>query len=353
MSLPVTMPVKPMLARLTRSMPDGAMLYEPKWDGFRCLVFRDGDDIVLQSRNGKPLERYFPEMLAPLRAITPERCVLDGELVVPVDGGIGFDAISQRIHPAESRIRMLAEQTPARFIAFDVLAIGDRDLTDEPMSVRREELEGLCDWAAPVQLTPATTDADTATDWFERFEGAGLDGVIAKPLAGTYEPGKRSLYKIKHERTCDAVVAGFRWHKASTPDDPQIGSLLLGLFDDDANLRHIGVASSFSEARRRELATELTPLDRADLGDHPWAAWAASEESPRGGNRWNATKDMTFEYVGLRVAEIAYEQLDGDRLRHSGRFKHWRVDRDPDSATYDQVEVATPAELRDLLAQQG
>ncbi|HKJ54414.1 MAG TPA: ATP-dependent DNA ligase, partial [Nitriliruptoraceae bacterium] len=340
MTLPVTMPVKPMLAKLTRSMPSGPMLYEPKWDGFRCVVFRDGDDVTLQSRNGKPLERYFPELLDPLRATLPDRCVVDGELVVPMDGGIAFDAISQRIHPADSRVQMLAEETPARFIAFDVLAIDDRDLTDESMQARRAELEDLCDWSAPIHLTPATTDAETATDWFDRFEGAGLDGVIAKPLGGTYEPGKRSLLKIKHERTCDAVVAGFRWHKASTPEDPQVGSLLLGLFDDHDNLRHIGVASSFSEKRRRELATEVTALGRDDLDDHPWGAWAATEDSPRGGNRWNATKDMSFEYVEPRVAEIAYEQLDGDRLRHSGRFKHWRVDRDPDSATYDQVEVA-------------
>lgn len=352
MALPIQPPVKPMLARLTRSMPDGDLLYEPKWDGFRCIVFRDGDEVHLQSRNGKPLERYFIELLEPVRTTLPQRCVVDGELVVPVDGGISFDAISERIHPAASRVELLAERTPARFIAFDLLALGDEDLTDLPMAQRRERLEHLVDWSAsaPLHLTPATTDKATATDWFARFEGAGLDGVIAKPLGGTYEPGKRALAKVKHERTCDAVVAGFRWHKASTPDDPQVGSLLLGLFHDDGGLRHIGVASSFSAQLRRRLATEVTALAADELGDHPWAAWVDTEETPRGGNRWNADKDMSFEFVDLRVAEIAYEQLDGDRLRHSGRFKHWRPDRDPDSCTYDQVEVAAPAELRDVLA---
>ena len=331
-------------------MPEGDFLYEPKWDGFRCLVFRDGDTVVLQSRNAKQLERYFPELLDPLRAVLPERCVVDGELVVPLDGGIAFDAISERIHPAESRITMLAEKTPARFIAFDVLAVGDEDLTGLPMVERRARLEALCDWSMPVHLTPATTDPDTAQDWFDRFEGAGLDGVIAKPADGTYQPGKRALAKVKHERTADVVVAGFRWHKASTQEDPQVGSLLLGLYDDDGHLHHIGVASSFSETRRRELAEEVAAFGPPEPGTHPWQEWMDTEDSPRGGNRWNASKDMSFEVIALQVAEIAYEQLDGDRLRHSGRFKHWRKDRDPDSCTYDQVEVATPAELKDVLA---
>ncbi len=350
MDLPVAFPVDPILAKLTRGMPTGDYLYEPKWDGFRCVVFRDGDEVVLQSRNGKQLERYFPELLAPLQEVLPDRCVVDGELVVPVDGGIQFDAISERIHPAESRVTMLSERTPARFIAFDLLAEGDQDLTSLPMVDRRTRLEALCAWAMPVHLTPATRDPEVAQDWFDRFEGAGLDGVVAKPIDGTYQPGKRALAKVKHERTADVVVAGFRWHKASTDDDRQVGSLLLGLYDDDGDLHHIGVASSFAASRRRELAAELGDLPTPGPGEHPWQRWADSEESPRGGNRWNATKDMSFELVPLRVAEIAYEQLDGDRLRHSGRFKHWRVDRDPDSCTYDQVEVAVPAELRDVLA---
>ncbi len=350
MNLPVSFPVDPILAKLTRSMPSGDYLYEPKWDGFRCIVFRDGDEVVLQSRNGKELQVYFPELDAPLREVLPARCVVDGELVVPSEGGIAFDAISQRIHPAESRIRVLSEKTPARFIAFDLLAVGDEDLTGLAMVDRRARLEDLCDWRLPIHLTPATTDPAVAQDWFDRFEGAGLDGVIAKPADGTYRPGKRALAKIKHERTADVVVAGFRWHKASTDDDRQVGSLLLGLFDDDERLHHIGVASSFSVARRRELAEEVAALGAPGDGEHPWQAWMDTEESPRGGNRWNATKDMSFELVPLQVAEIAYEQLDGDRLRHSGRFKHWRVDRDPDTCTYDQVEVAPPAELRDALA---
>lgn len=351
MQLPVMPPVKPMLAKLSRTMPPGDMLYEPKWDGFRCIVFRDGDELHLQSRNGKPLERYFIELLDPLRDQLPSRCVVDGELVVPVDGGISFDAISERIHPAASRIEMLAERTPARFIAFDLLALDDEDFTAVPLHERRTRLEELAGaWSRPLHLTPATTDQATGQDWFDRFEGAGLDGVIAKPRDGAYEPNKRSLYKVKHERTADAVVAGFRWHKASTHEDPQVGSLLLGLYDDEGALRHIGVASSFAQSLRQRLATEVAPLAADELAAHPWGAWVDTEETPRGGNRWNATKDMSFEFVAPRVAEIAFEQLDGDRLRHSGRFKHWRPDRDPESCTYDQVEVATPAELRDLLA---
>lgn len=350
MSLPVTPPLEPMLARLARRMPEGDLLYEPKWDGFRCVVFRDGDDVDLQSRSRKPLARYFPELLDPLRDLLPDRVVLDGELVVPAGDGIDFDAISNRIHPARSRIDMLADQTPARYVAFDLLALGDDDLTGQPMRERRSRLEELAaDWHAPLHLTPATTDPAVARVWFEHFEGAGLDGVIAKPLDDPYVPGKRTLVKIKHERTADVVVGGFRWHKESTPDDPQIGSLMIGLYDRDGFLHHVGVASSFSAARRRALVEELADHRDPDVTRHPWGDWLASEASPRAGHRWQAGKDMSWEGLVPLVAEVAYEGLQGDRFRHSARFQRWRPDREPDSCTYEQLDVPVPAELADVL----
>jgi ATP-dependent DNA ligase len=347
--LPVTPPVAPMLAKLARELPLGDLLYEPKWDGFRCLVFRDGDEVLLQSRNEKPLDRYFPELPDQLRAQLPPKCVLDGELVVPRAGTLDFDALSERIHPADSRVQMLAEATPARFVAFDLLALGDDDLTGRPFAERREALERvLADVTPPLHLTPATRDPATAADWFTRFEGAGLDGVIAKGLGDPYQPGKRVLAKVKQQRTADVVVGGFRWHK----DGEGVGSLLLGLHDDEGRLRHIGVASSFSAARRRDLVEELAPhraTTDEDLAAHPWSDGAGTAGTPRAPSRWNTGKDTSW--VPLRaelVAEVAYEQLQGDRLRHGARFLRWRPDRDAGSCRYDQLEVPPPSELTEL-----
>jgi ATP-dependent DNA ligase len=342
-----------MLAKLTRDLPAGEFVFEPKWDGFRCLVFRDDEDLLLQSRNGKPLDRYFPELADPLRELLPARCVLDGELVIPTGDRLDFDALSERIHPAESRVAMLAEKTPARYVAFDILALGDDDLCSTPFGERRTILEEtLREVPPPVHLTPATRDEATAADWFERFEGAGLDGVIAKPARGHYEPGKRTQFKIKHLRTADVVVAGFRWHK----DGEGVGSLLLGLHDDSGALRHIGVASSFSAARRRELVDELAPHrpDEAETRDHPWVSFEGATSNPRGGNRWNATKDMSWEPLRPElVAEVAYEQLQGDRLRHGARFLRWRPDRDASSCRYDQLEEPVPWELTQVFSANG
>jgi ATP-dependent DNA ligase len=340
-----------MLAKLSRELPTGRLHYEPKWDGFRCLVFRDGDDLLLQSRNRKPLDRYFPELRAPLLAQLPKRCVVDGELVVPRGGRLDFDALSERIHPADSRVQMLAERTPARFVAFDLLALGDEDLTGQPFRDRRERLAATFTGVAPpIHLTPVTQDPVTAADWFARFEGAGLDGVIAKPSDGAYTPGKRTLVKVKHQRTADVVVAGFRWHK----DGEGVGSLLLGLYDADGQLRPIGVAAAFAAKRRAELVDELAPYrpaDGADLSAHPWAADDGAAGTPQGPSRWNSGKDTSWEplHLGL-VAEVAYEQLQGHRLRHGARFVRWRPDRDPDSCRYDQLDEPAPVELADLFA---
>lgn len=354
MDLPVAPPVEPMLAKLTRTLPVGDLTYEPKWDGFRCLVFRDGDELLLQSRNRKPLDRYFPELDEPLRAQLPDRAVLDGELVVPRDGRLDFDALSERIHPAASRVATLAAATPARFVAFDLLAWGEEDLTGLPSRDRRRALEEVLVRAAPpLHLTPSTDDPEVARDWFERFEGAGLDGVIAKPAGDIYRPGARALHKIKHLRTADVVVGGFRWHK----DGEGVGSLLLGLHDADGRLRHIGVASSFSARRRRELVEQLAPhrlTDDADLAAHPWADGAGTAGTPRAPSRWNTGKDTSW--VPLRadlVVEVAYEQLQGDRLRHGARFLRWRPDRDADSCRYDQLEEPAAIELATLFDARG
>jgi ATP-dependent DNA ligase len=338
-----------MLAKLSRDLPRGPLLYEPKWDGFRCLVFRDGDELLLQSRNHKPLDRYFPELQAPLRAQLPDRVVLDGEVVVPRAGRLDFDALSERIHPADSRVTTLAEATPARLVVFDLLALGDDDLTALPFEQRRSRLETLLsDASAPLHLTPATRDADVAADWFARFEGAGLDGVIAKPLTDRYQPGKRVLAKIKHQRTADVVVGGFRWHK----DGQGVGSLMLGLYDEDDQLRHIGVASSFSAIRRAELTDELAPYrpdPDGEVADHPWADAGGTAGTPRTPSRWNSGKDTSWQPLRIAlVAEVAYEQLQGDRLRHGARFVRWRPDRDADSCRYDQLEVPPPFELQAL-----
>jgi ATP-dependent DNA ligase len=358
MSYPITPPVSPMLAKLARELPAsggklGDLLYEPKWDGFRAIVFRDGDDVEIGSRNEKPLTRYFPDLIEPLRANLPERCVVDGEVVIATERGLDFDRLSLRIHPAQSRVAMLAEETPAAFVAFDLLAEGDADLRGDPFRERRVRLErALANAEAPVYLTPATTDRDTAAGWFDRFEGAGLDGVVAKPLDGTYEEGKRTMSKVKHLRTADCVVAGFRFHK----DGKGVGSLLLGLYDDAGVLHHVGVASSFSATARTELLAELEPHRDGALDDHPWRGWAEADAEAASGqrrpgaqSRWNAGKDLSWEPLRLDlVAEVAYEHLQGDRFRHTARFQRWRPDREPSSCTYEQLDVPVPMELQEI-----
>lgn len=351
-------PLAPMLAKSAPELPaaePGAFWFEPKWDGFRCLVFRDGDEIELGSRNDRPLTRYFPEILEPLKAALPERCVVDGEIVVAGPDGLDFDTLQNRLHPAASRVNKLAVETPSSFVAFDLVALGDRDLRDAGLAERRSLLEGLlADASAPVHLTPGTFDRAVAEDWFSRFEGAGLDGVMAKAADGTYQPGKRAQLKVKHLRTADCVVAGFREHKNG--DGP--GSLMLGLYDEDGRLHHLGVASSFSVARRAELRDELAPYVAADLTGHPWGQWADAAAHagdngrlPGGQSRWSAGKDLTF--TPLRpdlVAEVAYERVDNGRFRHSARFQRWRPDRDPASCTFEQLEVVPPEELQSVFA---
>jgi ATP-dependent DNA ligase len=344
--LPVNPPVSPMLAKLTRDFPEADdLIYEPKWDGFRCIVFRDGDEIELGSRNERPLTRYFPELVESLRANIPERCVLDGEIVIPSEHGLDFDALQLRMHPAESRVRKLAAEIPASFVAFDLLALGDDDLTKEPFGVRRVQLERAMKKAkAPIHLTPATTDPAVARDWFERFEGAGLDGVIAKPSSITYQPDKRVMLKLKHQRTVDCAVGGFRVHK----DGDGVGSLMLGLFDDNGTMHHVGVATSFSAARRKQLIDELAPYRTDALAGHPWESWAEAEAHqgkrlPGAGNRWNANKDMSWEPLRLGlVAEVAYDGMQGDRFRHATQLVRWRPDREPQSCTYDQLDRPVP-----------
>jgi ATP-dependent DNA ligase len=350
MQLPVMPPVQPMLAKSVPDVPDGpGFLYEPKWDGFRCIVFRDGDEVELGSRNEKPLTRYFPEVVEAVKAQLPERCVVDGEIVIAAGKGLDFEALLQRIHPAASRVKMLAETTPASFIAFDLLALGDESLMDEPQSVRRERLEqALATSAPPVHLTPATEDVHLARDWFTLFEGAGLDGVVAKPLAIPYTPDKRAMLKIKHTRTADCVVGGYRLHKSG----PVVGSLVLGLYDDDGALQHVGVAASFPMARRAALIDELAPYLLADGDPHPWLGEAMSERAPTSsaGSRWNQGKDMSF--VPLRpelVVEVAYDHMEGARFRHTAQFRHFRPDRDPRSCTYAQLERPVLFDLATVL----
>ena len=355
MHLPVNPPVAPMLAKPVKQIPAGRYSFEPKWDGFRSIIFRDRDDVEIGSRNERPMTRYFPEVVQAVKAHLPERCVIDGEIVIPDGDGrrLDFEALLQRIHPADSRVRLLAEQTPAHFVAFDLLALGDADYTSKPFSERRAALERVLAGAeTPVHLTPATADHGLATEWFHQFEGAGLDGLIAKPLDGVYEPDKRVLFKVKHERTADCVVAGYRVHK-SGPD--AIGSLLLGLFTDAGELASVGVIGAFPMARRRELFTELQPLVTTFDG-HPWD-WAALQESgarnPREAeaSRWNAGKDLSF--VPLRpdrVVEVRYDHMEGDRFRHTTQFVRWRPDRDPRSCTYAQLEEPVKFDLGEILA---
>ena len=334
-----------MLAKLTRELPRAeGMFYEPKWDGFRCIVFRDGDDVELGSRNEKPLTRYFPELIEPLKRDLPAQCVLDGEIVIAGPSGLDFDALSQRIHPAESRITMLASTTPASFVAFDLLAVGDRDLCDAPYAERRKLLEKtLKKSKPPVHVTPATDDPDVATDWFSRFEGAGLDGVVAKPGDLRYLPDKRAMFKVKHERTADCVVAGFRWHK----DGGIVGSLLLGLNDADGVLHHVGVASGFTAVRRRELVEELERYRAGAAESHPWLeAVTASNRIPGGTSRWSTGKDMSWEPLRPElVCEVGYDHLQEQRFRHGTSFRRWRPDRQPASCTYAQLDTPVPTEL--------
>ncbi|HEY0217769.1 MAG TPA: ATP-dependent DNA ligase [Cellulomonas sp.] len=351
MDLPVMPPVAPMLAKAAPEIPDLGHT-EPKWDGFRTIVFRDGDEVVLGSRNEKPLTRYFPDLVEAIRAHTPTRCVLDGEIVRVAGDRLDFDALQQRIHPAESRVRLLAEQAPVSLVAFDLLALGSDDLMGTPFRDRRARLaDALSGAGEPVFLTPATTDLDEAKAWFAQFEGAGLDGVVAKPLDGVYQPDRRAMVKVKHARTADCVVAGFRWHKTGDV----VGSLLLGLWTDDGRLQHVGVAASFPMARRRSLLDELAPYREGDLAGHPWAgpadeAEAAGRRVPGAVSRWSAGKDLSF--VPLRpelVVEVAYDHMEGDRFRHTAQFRRWRTDRDPASCTYAQLEEPVGFRLSEIL----
>jgi ATP-dependent DNA ligase len=351
MDLPVMPPVLPMLAKSVAKIPPG-MQYEAKWDGFRAIVFRDGDEVELGSRTGKPLTRYFPELVTAVRERLPQRCVVDGEIVIAREGRLDFDALTERIHPADSRVRMLAEKTPASLVAFDLLALDEESLLDVPLSDRRALLTGaLSGVTAPVHVAPATTDVDEAHEWFERYEGAGLDGVIAKPLTVRYLQDERAMYKVKHERTADVVVAGYRYHKSG----PVVGSLLLGLYDDRGTLQHVGVCAAFPMKRRTELVAELEPLRMQDVAGHPWAAWseeAAHETArlPGAPSRWSAKKDLSWVPLWPdRVAEVAYDHMEnGQRFRHTAQFRRWRPDRAPESCTYAQLEEPVRYDLAEI-----
>ena len=361
--LPVMPPVQPMLAKSVKGIPDpakyGGLSFEPKWDGFRCIVFRDGDEVELASRNTKPLTRYFPEVVAAIKEQLPERCVLDGELFVRRSGDrLEFETLQERIHPAASRVNLLAEQTPAGFVAFDLLALGDESYVGRPFAERRAALEeALGGLDGPCYLTRTTEDPAVAEQWFSEFEGAGLDGVVAKPLGATYEQNARTMLKIKHERTADCVVAGYREHKTSTPERPLLGSLLLGLYTDDG-LQHVGVSASFTEKRRAELWQELQELV-VPIEDHPWGRWAEfltanPDRVPGTQSRWSQGKDLSF--VPLRperVVEVAYDHMEGRRFRHTAQFRRWRTDRDPESCGYDQLEEVVSYDLGRILGVEG
>jgi ATP-dependent DNA ligase len=356
MNLPFDPPLEPMLAKASDNLPEGdGWLFEPKWDGFRAIVFRDGDEVLIQSRDLKPLDRYFPELAAPIRASFPKRCVVDGEVVIATDGGLAFESLLLRIHPAASRVKMLAEETPASFVGWDLLALGDEDLRGVPQGERRARLEGVFgDVEPPIHLTPATRDRALAADWFDRFEGAGLDGVVAKRLDGAYQPGKRAMLKIKHQRTADCVVAGFRWHKNGP--GTHVGSLLLGLFDDEGKLHHVGVTSSFTWDKRAALVDVLEPLRKNATDGHPWHEWAewssmgaadaSGQRLPGATSRWNRGKDLSWEPLRPeRVVEVAYDHLQGDRFRHGTTFVRWRTDKQPADCRYDQLEETAAYEI--------
>ncbi len=348
-------PVLPMLAKRVSDLPESdGWIFEPKWDGFRALVFRDGDEILIQSRDTKPLNRYFPELVESLKAALPARCVLDGEIVLVRGGRLDFEALQLRVHPAASRVKLLAAQTPVSMVFFDLLCLGDRDLLEEPFGTRREELVQLLSSVnAPIHVTPATTDVSVAADWFRRFEGAGLDGVMAKPVTGAYVPDKRVMFKVKHERDCDCVVAGFRWHKNG--EGTAVGSLLLGLYDDAGALQHVGVCASFTAAKRAELVEFLAPYRERAIEGHPWAGWAsdaaAGSRMPGGQSRWSQGKDLSWEPLRTElVVEVAYEHMQGNRFRHLAHFRRWRTDKRPADCTYAQLEVVAPHELQAIFA---
>jgi ATP-dependent DNA ligase len=354
MELPVNPPILPMLAKRVSELPRGeGWIFEPKWDGFRALVFRDGDEVLIQSRDEKPLDRYFPELIPPLLKQLPKRCVLDGEVVVAQDGALDFDALQLRIHPAESRIKLLSKQIPASIVFFDLLAEGKKDLRTERFEKRRARLESVLNSVGPpLHITPATMDFDQASDWFQRFEGAGLDGVVAKSVAGTYESNKRVMLKVKHERDCDCVVAGFRWHKKG--ERTRIGSLLLGLFDDDGVLHHVGVCASFTDQKREELVEFLAPYRKKALDEHPWKAWAMGEMDggrriPGAQSRWSQGKDLSWEPLRPElVVEVAYDHMQGDRFRHTAQFRRWRIDKKPSDCTYAQLEIVPAYEIQQI-----
>jgi ATP-dependent DNA ligase len=359
MELPINPPVLPMLAKRVGELPpDEGWLFEPKWDGFRTLIFRDGDELFIQSRDEKPLDRYFPELAEPLRKQLPKRCVLDGEIVIAIGEALEFEALQMRLHPAASRVQKLAKEIPASVVFFDLLAEGTEDLTQVAFERRRERLcDLLGDAEPPLHVTPATRDRGTAADWFKRFEGAGLDGVMAKRLSGLYEPNKRVMLKVKHEREADCVVAGFRWHKNG--EGTAVGSLLLGLFDVSGDLQHVGVCASFPMAKRQELVKFLEPYRRDAMTNHPWQAWASAEmdatqRRPGAMSRWSQGKDLSWEPLRPElVVQVAYDHMQGDRFRHTAQFRRWRTDKKPSDCTYEQLEVIPPHELREIFATRG
>lgn len=345
-----------MLAKRVETLPQGDdWIFEPKWDGFRALVFRDHDELLIQSRDEKPLNRYFPELTEPLMSALPEQCVLDGEIVIVQKNLLNFDALQLRLHPAASRVRLLSQQMPASFVFFDLLCLGNRDLREQLFSKRRDLLRQVLESARPpIHITPSTDNRDVAEDWFRHFEGAGLDGVIAKNAADIYEPNKRTMLKIKHERDCDCVVAGFRWHKKG--DHDSVGSLLLGLFDDSGTLQHVGVCASFSAGKRRELVKFLKPYRKNAAEEHPWKAGSNGGEGngrmPGGQSRWSAGKDLSWEPLRPElVVEVAYDHMQGDRFRHTAQFRRWRPDKKPMDCTFTQLEVVPPEELARIFPQ--
>jgi ATP-dependent DNA ligase len=361
-NLPFTAPVPPMLSKAAEELPRGeGWQFEPKWDGFRTLVFRDGGDLLLQSRDEKPMNRYFPELVEPLKEMLPERCVLDGEVVIVGKRGLDFEALLLRIHPAASRVKLLAEQTPSSYVAWDLLAIDGEDLRGTPLAERRRRLEKeLARAKAPLHLSPATKDRALAVDWFSRFEGAGLDGVMAKRLDEAYKPGERTMIKVKHKRTADCVVAGFRWHKNGP--GTMVGSLLLGLYDDEGTLHHVGVTAAFTTEVRKKLVGELEPLRKDALKNHPWKDWAEAEEEaaekgqrlPGATSRWNRGKDLSWEPLKIeRVCEVAYDHMQGTRFRHAAQFVRWRFDKRPEDCRYDQLEVTPAYELERVFGAPG